>query len=305
MIRVVGRAKINLWLEVVGRRQDGYHELETVMQSIDLWDELEFGTGEHSEVNLRWAPGISGSLPEPPDIVHRTVVAARLQSPARPVVTVEKRIPVGAGLGGASADAAAALLGLASLEEQAGITEPMPLGLLAAQLGADVPFCLQGGTALATGIGDRLRPLRCPVPLWWVIGISEVELSTVDVYRRFDELVPSGGRAAIGGQPARSTTALVAALEGGDLDAVATNMSNDLELAAFDLVPELAELKERMAQCGPLTAMMTGSGSAIVGLCRDAGHAGEVAERAREVFSRVEIAPSAPAGAEVREHTAG
>lgn len=297
MIRVTARAKVNLRLAVLGRRPDGYHELETVMQSISLSDDLTLEPAEHSEVSIGWADGLDGPIPPQPDIVERTVAAARLPGPDRVRIAVRKRIPVGAGLGGASADAAGALLGLERLQ---GLDPLAPLKTveIAGQLGADVPFCLMGGVGLATGVGDQITALETGATLWWVIGISQTALATVGVYRRFDELIAGqvSPPAAKG-----STEALISALADGDLEGVAGNLANDLELAAFDLRPELEGLKLRMVEAGALGSIMTGSGSAIIGLCRDEGHARRVAEKAAEVFPRVEIASGTPVGAEVVE----
>ncbi|HEX2148602.1 MAG TPA: 4-(cytidine 5'-diphospho)-2-C-methyl-D-erythritol kinase [Actinomycetota bacterium] len=300
MIRTVGRAKVNLWLAIVGRRPDGYHELESVMQSISLADTLTIEPAVHSEVVIRWAEGLQGPVPAAPDIVQRTVAAARLKCSERPSITVEKRIPVGAGLGGASADAAAALVGLTRLEgpECAG---SLDVDVLARQLGADVPFCLRGGVALATGVGDRLSPVPSPATLWWVIGISEAALSTVKVYQHYDEMVPTGGRPSGNGQPAGSAAALLNALAAGDVPAIASNLANDLEIAAFDLMPELRDLKRKLLECGALGAIMTGSGSAIIGLCSDEEHARRVAAAAEGRFNRVEVASGTSSGAELIE----
>lgn len=298
MIKVLGRAKVNLWLAIVGRRPDGYHELETVMQSISLADTLTIEPAEHSEVTIRWAGSLDGPVPAAPDIVQRTVAAARLKCAARPSITVEKRIPVGAGLGGASADAAAALVGLTRLEGPE-CEGSLDVDTLARQLGADVPFCLRGGVALATGVGDRLRPLTSPATLWWVIGISEAALSTVRVYQHYDEMVPTGGRPSGNGRPAGSAAALANALASGDVAAVAANLANDLEIAAFDLMPGLRGLKTAMSDAGALGAIMTGSGSAIIGLCRDEAHAGRVAGAAAGSFPRVEVASGTSVGAEL------
>ncbi|CAN5743520.1 4-(cytidine 5'-diphospho)-2-C-methyl-D-erythritol kinase [soil metagenome] len=298
MIKVLGRAKVNLWLAIVGRRPDGYHELETVMQSISLADTLTIEPAEHSEVTIRWAGGLDGPVPAAPDIVQRTVAAARLRCAERPSITVEKAIPVGAGLGGASADAAAALVGLTRLEGPE-CEGSLDVDTLARQLGADVPFCLKGGVALATGVGDRLSPLPSPATLWWVIGISDAALSTVKVYQHYDEMVPTGGRPSGNGRPAGSAAALANALESGDVVAVAANLANDLEIAAFDLMPGLRDLKRAMLDAGALGAIMTGSGSAIIGLCRDEGHANQVAAAASGSFPRVEVVFGTSSGAEL------
>jgi len=300
MIRTIGRAKVNLWLAIVRRRPDGYHDLESVMQSISLSDDLTIVPAEHSEVSIRWDEGLEGPIPPAPDIVQRTVAAARLRCPERPSISVVKRIPVGAGLGGASADAAAALVGLERMQGP-DCDGSIDVDTLARQLGADVPFCLQGGVALATGTGEILSPLSCPATLWWVIGISHAALSTVKVYQRYDELVPQGGRPSGNGRPGGSTEALKNALAAGDLEGIAANLSNDLEIAAFDMMPELAGLKRAMADGGSLGAIMTGSGSAIIGLCRDETHAREVAGRSRSAFARVEVASGTPAGAQIIE----
>lgn len=300
MIKTIGRAKVNLWLAIVGRRPDGYHDLESVMQSISLADELTIEPAEHSEVTIRWADGLDGPIPAAPDIVQRTVAAARLKCAERPSITVEKRIPVGAGLGGASADAAAALVGLTRLEGPE-CEGSLDVDVLARRLGADVPFCLQGGVALATGIGDELSPLECPETLWWVIGIPDAALATVKVYQHYDELVPAGTRPSGNGGPVGTTAALSAALAAGDIEGIAANLVNDLEIAAFDLMPALRELKQAMLGAGALGAIMTGSGSAIIGLCRDEAHAGQVATAASASFPRVEVAHGAEAGAEVVE----
>ncbi len=299
MINTIGRAKVNLWLAVVGRRTDGYHELESVMQSISLADELTIEPAEHSEVIISWADGLDGPIPAPPDIVQRTVAAARLKCAERPTITVKKRIPVGAGLGGASADAAAALVGLTRLEGPE--CAELEIGALARLLGADVPFCLQGGLAMATGVGDELSPLPCARTLWWVIGVPDGGLSTVKVYQHFDELVPAGTRPSGKGGPMGTVGALTAALAAGDVDGVAANLANDLEVAAFDLMPALRDHKRSMLEAGALGAIMTGSGSAIIGLCRDEAHAGLVASAVAGTFPRVEVAHGTPDGAAVLE----
>jgi 4-diphosphocytidyl-2-C-methyl-D-erythritol kinase len=297
MIRVIARAKVNLRLAVLGRRADGYHELETVMQSISLADELTFEYADHSEVLIRWAGGLSGPMPQQPDIVERAMAAVRLPGPGRVRIRLTKKIPIGAGLGGASADAAAALLGLERLQ---GLDPLAPLRTeeIAEQLGADVPFCLSGGLAWVAGIGERITPLECGGTLWWVIGISEDALPTAGVYRKFDELRATGRPRT---ESAEATDALIAGLEAGDVESIAANLANDLEPAAFEFIPELEGLKLRMSSAGALGSIMTGSGSAILGLCRNEAHAREVAGRLSSDFFRVEIAAGTDRGAEVVE----
>lgn len=298
MIKALARAKINLYLAVKGRRPDGYHDLETVMQSLSLADDLTVEVADHSRVQISWAEGLQGQIPDQPDIVERTVAASRFEGANRPAIYLKKRIPIGAGLGGASADAAAALLALSELQDDS-VRHPLDVDSLAIQLGADVPFCLLGGTALATGVGEKLRPMPCNADLWWVLGISDVMLKTPAVYQRFDELMPAGHVPSGNGSAAGSLEQMAAALSTGDLSGVARNLSNELEVAAFDLLPDLRVRKEAMAQAGALGSVMTGSGSAIAGLCRDEEHAQKVAVAVEDEFVRVEIARNTSVGAEV------
>lgn len=316
MIKALARAKINPYLSVRGRRPDGYHDLETVMQSISLADRLTVTAADHARVNIYWAEGLRGEIPDRPDIVERTVVVSRFEGDRRPAIDLEKRIPVGAGLGGASADAAAALLALRQLQDRS-VANPLDVDGFARQLGADVPFCLLGGTALATGIGDELQPMECAGPLWWVIGVSDFLLKTPEVYKRFDEMIPAGHVPSGNGSRARSkatfdassqtgdsgvsgsVAALTEALKTGDVETVAQNLSNELEIAAFDLLPELRQRKSEMVRAGALGAVMTGSGSAIAGLCRDEAHAREVASAAETGFARTEVVHSTDVGAEI------
>jgi 4-diphosphocytidyl-2-C-methyl-D-erythritol kinase len=289
-MRMQARAKVNLALRVHGVRPDGYHEVETLLQSITLHDEISMEPAETTRVSLEWAPGLAGTLPERPDIVERTIRTARRYVADLPNATVRivKGIPIGAGLGGASADAAAVILGLVALHGR-----NLPTGLtrdIASEVGVDVPFCLIGGTARGTGAGNQLEPLPNPGTLWWVLGIPSTPLSTGAVYRRFDEVaIPTVG----------NIEELIAALSAGDLEGIGATLVNDLEPAAFELLPKLAGLKRAMRSAGAIGSVMTGSGSAIIGLCRDPSHARAVAQRARQAFPRVEIASSAATGTDM------
>jgi 4-diphosphocytidyl-2-C-methyl-D-erythritol kinase len=287
-VRVLGRAKINLYLSVEGLRADGYHDLEMVMQAVDLCDELTLSPAPGTEVAIRWAPGLQGADPQRPDLVQRAVEAYRGRSGGDGArVDVLKRIPLASGMAGGSADAAAALAGMDALSGGA-LTSRLPE--LALELGSDVPFALAGGTCLATGRGERLEPVPCPASLWWVLGISEFGIGTPDVFRRYDELGP--------GQPGRLDE-LLRALASGDPGDVAPLLYNDLARAARALEPRLAPLQEAMTQAGALGAVVSGSGPTVAGLCRDEAHAEEVGARAASAFKRVEVVRSASSGAEV------
>lgn len=260
-------AKINLFLRVLGRRPDGYHEVSTIMQTVDLCDEVEIQAAAITSVTFDSEFG----EPTRPDLVERAIDAmrSRLPSPQAFEAHVLKRIPMGSGLGGGSSDAAAAITAVNQLTG-APLTAAA-LADIASAIGADVAFFLQGGTAIARGKGDDVEQLGCPQPLWWVIAMSDEGLSTADVYRRYDEMnSPSGPE-----KPEK----LVEALGAGDVGAIGSCLHNDLEVAAFDLRPELAGLKSDLLALGAAGAVMTGSGAAVVALVTGPEVAGSIAAR--------------------------
>lgn len=266
MLAVKAFAKINLTLLVRGRRADGYHDLESVMQQLELHDRLEFVIAEH-DISL-----VTDSAEVPAGSDNLIVQAAdllRRRSGCRwgARIRLIKRIPVAAGLGGGSADAAAALLGLNGLW---GLGFPMDaLMEMGARLGSDVPFCLLGGTALARGRGEILEELPPAPPMGVVLVKPHFGVSAAAVYRRFDELPAS---------VAGDTASLLQGLKEGDFEAVAEGLRNDLEPATFSMHPELPELKDRLTAAGA-AALMAGSGPTIFGLVRSPEEAEEVARR--------------------------
>ncbi len=293
VVEVLAPAKINLHLAVGQRRDNGYHELSSTMQSVDLADTLVLRPAPAISVAFARGRGFEGDLPEPPDLVEQALALFAAEVPdARPLAAeVTKVIPLGAGLAGGSADAAAALLGAADLNEGAAGRER--LEAMCRRVGSDVTFCLRGGTALVEGWGNLVSPMACPHRLWWVLGISDFPLGTAEVYQRFDEISP-----APPGRPERPIR-LAKALVSGHPKEIAAALRNDLEAPAFDLAPGLAELKAAMLKAGAVGAILSGSGPTIAGLCRNEAHAEEVLRRAEATFPRVELVASADAGAEV------
>jgi len=282
MLRARAAAKVNLGLYVGPLRTDGsYHEVVSVLQSIGIWDELEVevvpeGLGLEVE---------GGGLP--PDETNLVLVAAReLARRSRDLpgarFRLRKGIPVSAGLGGGSADGAAALV---ALDRLWGLHLPaVNLHAMAAEVGSDVPFCIGGGTGVATGRGDKVREVPSRGATWWVVGIDHERLATQDVYDRFDEL----GLATP--LEDRWPTDLLDALTAADAERLAGALYNDLEPAAFDLLPALAKSKQRLLEAGAVGAVMSGSGPTMLGLCRDEDHATQLARAVRSSFARVEVA---------------
>ena len=249
-------AKVNYALEVRGRREDGYHEISTVMQSVSLTDEVEI---EHAGEGFELAVEPESVEVGPPG--ENTVYKARkmlgeLVDFRLPVkVRLRKRIPTGAGLGGGSADAAATLVGL---------NELFGLGLSAVQLrevglrvGADVPFCLSGGTALGEGIGEVLKPLPAPPPHYLIIIKPAASSSTARIYHAYDEHPE---------ERTPSVALVVDALRAGDLGALARSLGNHLAPVTKSLVPEVQPLEEELRRVGALGASMSGSGTAVFGI---------------------------------------
>lgn len=267
-MKVVAPAKINLHLAVGPRRGDGLHEVESVMQSVSLYDDLTVDPAE----TLTFEVTPPGAAPEDESNLVVRAVRAMTAAAGKSVGTalrLTKRIPTGAGLGGGSADAAATLVALNELWE-CGISRKA-LEKIGAGLGADVPFCVRGGTAVARGAGEALSPLVVRSELSWVVAKPAEELSTAAVYERFDEL----GAASLESDP----SGLADALARGDAERVGASLRNDLEPAALSLLPSLAGIRDTLRRAGALGVVMTGSGSAWCGLARDEQHAAEVAGR--------------------------
>lgn len=246
-------AKINLSLDIVGKRPDGYHLLDGVMQSLALSDEMTFSPAESLSLTIEETDAL---LPDDNNLILR---AARVLQPKGlgtqgAHITLKKRIPMGAGLGGGSADAAAALVGLNALWGLGlSLEELMSLGL---SLGADVPFCLLGGTARAQGVGEVLTPVPClrsfPVVLVQPCG----PLSTREVFQAYHR-APA--------QPSH-LPGVLAALEKGDLALLSDSARNGLEEVSAQMKPEIGAAREALLAQGAAMARMTGSGSVVFGL---------------------------------------
>lgn len=257
-------AKLNLFLEVLGRRPDGFHDIETVMQAVDLYDELRIWPTEGNELTLACdEPGV------PTDERNLVVGAARLlkrQSGFRGGARMElvKRIPPQSGLGGGSSDGAGALVGLChawglGLEREG-------LAPLAAELGSDVAFFLAGGTALCTGRGEKVRQAPRGGDLEFVVLCPPVRVSTAEAYRGLPSPLT---------WPRARATILLNALAEGDATRVGRCLFNRLEEAALAIAPDLALLKEELAGTGLFTGVaLSGSGSALYGVCRPGAAAG-------------------------------
>ncbi|MGD8237523.1 MAG: 4-(cytidine 5'-diphospho)-2-C-methyl-D-erythritol kinase [Armatimonadota bacterium] len=263
-MRFRAHAKLNLGLQVLGRRPDGYHEIRTVLQSVSLHDAIELTAGGDGVRVVCDEPAVPETEA---NTCHRAATAflERAGIPDGATVRIVKRIPAGSGLGGASADAAATLIALS--ETYRDRVAPDIADQLAPQVGADVPFCLAGGTALATGIGEHLESLERNCPLWFVIAGPPRQVGTAWAYALLDD----GG----GGQY-NAEGDLVRAMAGGDVELVAGSLGNAFWEPVSAQLPELRAIREGLLAAGALGSMLTGSGSAVYGLFASA----DAAERA-------------------------
>ncbi|MFZ5641458.1 MAG: 4-(cytidine 5'-diphospho)-2-C-methyl-D-erythritol kinase [Bacillota bacterium] len=277
-IEIKARAKINLTLDVIGKRPDGYHEVAMVMQTIDLHDLITLtAIAEGIE--------ISANNPEiplgPENLVYKAVEIIKPAGFSGGIhIHIEKNIPMAAGLAGGSTDAAAVLKGLNSLWRLN--LSPEELLELGSRIGSDVPFCILEGTALATGRGEKLTPLAAAPELWLVLAKPPVGVSTKEVYSRFDS-----GR--VGRRP--DNAAMIEALAAGDTGKIKDNLVNVLESVTLRLHPEVSALKALLHKAGAEAVLMSGSGPAVFGLAPDQSAAGQIAEQVQrehpEGFVRV------------------
>ena len=244
-------AKVNLFLEVLRRRDDGYHELATLMTAVSLYDTLAFRDDPSGAVRLRCdRPDLSAG---PDNLICRAAELLRRRAGRDLGVDARlwKRIPMAAGLGGGSSDAAAALAGLNALW-RLGLGRDELLGL-AAELGSDVPFFFAAPAAWCTGRGEKVEAVALGRPLDFVLVSPPFGLSTAEVFRKV--VVP----------PAPESGAEVRrAVESGDVEEIGRRLHNRLQVPAERLRPQVAEWTERLAALGPAGSLMTGSGSTVL-----------------------------------------
>ncbi len=257
-MRVIARAKINWTLDILSRRPDGYHEMDMLMQPISLSDEITLLPAGEITLTTSGTPLIPA---DSSNLAYRAAVALREHTGYRGGASIHvcKRIPAGAGLGGGSADAAGVLAGLSRLWGL-GLAQEQ-LEAIGLTLGADIPFCLRGGLARVGGIGEKIVSISGGPSLPCVIIQPCEGLSTGDVFRAYHAM-PDCRRPR--------TEQALHALVTGDCDALSASLGNVLEEVSRARRPGIAQAVDALRACGALCAQMSGSGSAVFGIFRDA-----------------------------------
>jgi len=277
-ISIKAPAKINLTLDVKYKRDDGYHEVEMVMTTVDLADWVHIKERDDDRITIDTSAGFI-----PTDQRNLAYQAAELLRKKYNLkngihIDIEKNIPVAAGLAGGSSDAAATLKGLnqlwglhLSLDE---------LARIGAELGSDIPFCIYGGTALATGRGEIIQPLPSPPSCWVVMAKPRKGVSTADVYGklRVEEI-----------ERRPDLSAVEKALQEKNFDLLCKNLVNVLEPVTFSISPEVKRIKEQMIRFGGQGVLMSGSGPTVYALIRGDGKAARVYNGLRGFCSEVYV----------------
>ena len=276
-MKIKAYGKVNISLDVVGKREDGYHLLSMIMQNIDLYDEIEVEKqqcGITLECNKSYVPVDNRNLA----YKAAEIFKERYDIVDGVKINIEKNIPVSAGLAGGSTDAAAVLKVMNKLfNVNATEEELMELGL---KLGADIPYCIHGGTALCEGIGEIITPIKSFRDKIIVLVKPAFGVSTKEVYKNFNlEKVKQHPR----------TAEIINAIENDDLNFVASNMKNLLENVTLRKHKILIKIKEEMNACGAINSMMSGSGPTVFAFFDDMLKAQRCFEKMKRKYSDVFI----------------
>jgi 4-diphosphocytidyl-2-C-methyl-D-erythritol kinase len=247
-------AKINLSLDVLHKRPDGYHEVEMIMTTIDLADRVELTLLEQNKIKI-----LSHNRYVPDDERNLAYQAARLlkdrfQVEKGVIISIEKTIPVAAGLAGGSSDAAATLKGLNKLWDLGLSLDE--LAALGSEIGSDVSFCVYGGTALAKGRGEIITELPAPPTCWVILAKPFIGVSTSEVYRKLD----------LSSVHHPNISKMIEAIRNNDYHMVCNETGNVLEEVTLKYYPEVAQIKEQMKRFGADAVLMSGSGPTVFGL---------------------------------------
>ena len=293
---LVAPAKINLYLEIIGDRSDGFHELVMILQSLELADRVDIKPSDTQDIYIHCDhPQV------PKDETNLAYRAAKLMCDVFPDVhanyggvsiKMEKNIPVAAGLAGGSGNAAAVLVGINMMWEL-GLTQP-ELQELAAKLGSDIPFCISGGTAIATGRGEKLDALKDLDNIWVVLAkYDNISVSTPWAYRTYRQQYSESYISDAAGIKSRTarvhSSPLVNAITNKDSSKIGNLLYNDLEKVVLPQYPQVAELKSAFAAQKVLGTIMSGSGPTVLALCESEDKAIAVKHQVRKQINAPQL----------------
>ncbi|MBM3306938.1 MAG: 4-(cytidine 5'-diphospho)-2-C-methyl-D-erythritol kinase [Candidatus Eisenbacteria bacterium] len=290
-LEIEARCKINLGLEVIARRPDGYHEIDTVFQTVSLADSLRIAPNKGGAIALEVLGGTR--LPAGPTNLAWRAAEAFLAATGVPgaLITLEKRIPVAAGLGGGSADAAAVIVGLNAVYGL-GMSADALRGI-ALTVGSDVPFLIEGGTARGRGRGELLEPLPPPPGCWFVLATPAAEVSAAAAY----------AAARIGLTERLPSISLVcSAIQEGDAEGLARVLRNDLQTGVVEMCPEVGRLEGLLRERGAMGTVMSGSGPTVFGMVPDRENAERIADSLGGEERRVHVVQAVGAACVLRWH---
>ncbi|WP_235563284.1 4-(cytidine 5'-diphospho)-2-C-methyl-D-erythritol kinase [Arthrobacter sp. Soil782] len=276
-VRVKAPGKINVSLRVGPPREDGYHSVASVYLAVSLYEEITATATDDGAITVTVDGQGSLNLPMEEIPLDASNLAARAAAQLAELsekstgvhLNITKRVPIAGGMGGGSADAAAALLACDALWNSGFSRDE--LAKIAIDLGADVPFALIGGTAVGVGVGEQLTPAISKTPLHWVLVPSAFGLSTPEVYRTLDDLRLAGGE-----QPPEIPEIdpqILSAMRSGDAHTLADLLHNDLQAAALELAPELKDVLAAGREAGALAGIVSGSGPTVAFLAESEDHA--------------------------------
>lgn len=279
VITVEARAKINLTLEILGRRPDGYHELRSIVMPISLSDTISLtSTYAQTAMTVTPGPGVDltkiGSVDKNLAVRAARLVQSRFRVGAGARIHIHKRIPIGGGLGGGSADAAAVIIGLNTLWGLG--CSRKELISLGAELGSDIPALIHGGAVLMEGRGERVRGLLEDAPatahagFWVVVANPGIMCSTPEVFRKW--------RGGLTASPLLLHN-MTSFIRTSDVAAAAAALHNGLQTAVYESYPGVAQTAARLHEAGCLGVLLSGSGASVFGLARDEGHGEEISRR--------------------------
>ncbi|MBE9130224.1 MULTISPECIES: 4-(cytidine 5'-diphospho)-2-C-methyl-D-erythritol kinase [unclassified Coleofasciculus] len=293
---LIAPAKINLYLEILSDRSDGYHELAMILQSIELGDLIELRASSTQTIHIHCDNPLVP--PNQGNLAYRAAELMIEQFPGRFAqfggveITIKKQIPVAAGLAGGSTDAAAVLVGL-DMIWQLGLTQP-ELQELASQLGSDVPFCIAGGTALATRRGEVLSPLPDLDSLYVVLAKHRnLSVSTAWAYQTYRDQFSDSYIRDVDTLESRThrvhSGSMVQAITNKDSSQIGQRLYNDLEKVVLPNYPEVLQLRDAFRVSGVLGTMMSGSGPTVFALCESEVQAQEVQQQVRAAILDPEL----------------